>query len=431
MLVRPSYNPSPRFSERALDCGMHSTRTTCRGCGGGELHQFLDLGKQPLANSFLNSPSEFEAEPTFPLGVYFCNDCSLVQLVDVIDPVVLFRDYIYVSGTSESVSQHFRAYSSDVVKHLGLGSNDLVVDIASNDGTLLGHYQQHGVRTLGVEPATNIAELANSNGVSTINEFWTMGVAAQICEEHGRASVITANNVLAHVDQPLEFLQACKHLLSSNGRVVIEVPYLSHLIERFEYDTIYHEHLSYFSVTALSVLFQQAGLSIERIDQVPIHGGSLRIWAGLASKSAEHDESISKLLAEEVERGLSKPERLEHFAKDVETHRDRLNALLDDLGDTVSMAGYAAPAKGNTLLNYCGIDQSRLPYIVDKNPWKVGQFTPGTHIPVESVDVIAERQPDYLLILAWNMSEEIMRQQSAYQEAGGQFIVPVPQPRVV
>jgi hypothetical protein len=410
----------------------HHKRRSCRACGEDDLHLFLSLGRMPLANAFLRSPAEFADEPAYPLDVYFCQTCSLVQLLDVIAPEVLFRNYIYVTGTSETIEAHNVQYAQTVVDLLGLGTNDLVVEIASNDGSLLKCFQQHNVRTLGVEPATNIAEQARARGVSTINQFFNSTLARELRETYGPAKAVIGNNVLAHVDETQDFLRGCRELLDENGLVVIEVPYLGDLIDRLEYDTIYHEHLCYFSLNALLRLCSQIGLSIVRLDHVPVHGGSLRIYAGQKGRHNGHAESALLMAEKETTAGLTDLARYEQFAAEVSQSRHTLLELLDYLerkGKRV--AAYGAPAKGNTLLNYCGIDQRLVSFTVDKSALKVGLYTPGTRIPVLPVSTLLERQPDYALILAWNFADEIIRQQSEYRARGGRFIIPVPEAKVV
>jgi len=386
----------------------------------------------PLANSFLRSPDEFDDESLFPLDLYFCQTCSLVQLLDVIAPEVLFRNYIYVTGTSDTIEAHNVQYADSIVDLLALSTDDLVVEIASNDGSLLKCFQRHEVRTLGVEPATNIAEQARARGIATINQFFNSTVARELRETYGPAKAVIGNNVLAHVDEIQDFLRGCLELLDEDGLVVIEVPYLRDLIERVEYDTVYHEHLCYFSVTALLRLFSRVGLSIVRLDHFPVHGGSLRVYAGPQRRHQGHTEAALAFAEEERIAGLTNLARYEGFAAEVKRSRDALFELLNNLtAQGKEIAGYGAPAKGNTLLNYCGIDQRLVPYTVDKNPLKIGLYTPGTHIPVLPVSTLLERQPDYALILAWNLAEEIIRQQEEYRARGGQFIIPVPQARVV
>jgi len=366
------------------------------------------------------------------LDLYFCETCSLVQLLDVIDPEVLFRHYIYVTGTSDTMAAHNTAYAATLVDLLSLTANDLVVEAGSNDGSLLSCFQGHGVRTLGVEPASNIAALARERGTETLNLFFDAQAARQIRASYGPSKAVLANNVLAHVDDPAGFLRGCRLLLAAGGLVVIEVPYLGELLARLEYDTIYHEHLSYFSINALLRLFEGAGLAVTRIDHVPVHGGSLRVYAAAWEEQKAHANDVCAVAAAEEAAGLTSFVRYQHFADEVAIQRRKLCALLEKLkaqGKTV--AGYGAPAKGNTLLNYCGIGTELLPYTVDKNPLKVGLLTPGMHIPVLPTETLLANQPDYVLILAWNFADEIMRQQQVYRDRGGRFIVPLPGPEVV
>jgi hypothetical protein len=411
---------------------IYHKRTTCRACGGDQLLPFLSLGPTPLANSFLHSKEEFVNEASYPMDVVFCQTCALVQLPDVIDPEVLFRDYIYLTGTSDTIAAHNREYAQTVVDHLNLDSDDLVIEVASNDGSLLKCFQEHAVRTLGIEPATNIAAIARENGVETINRFFNTATARNVKASYGNAMAVIGNNVLAHVDQPRDFLRGFKDLLSDRGLAIIEVPYLKELIDRLEYDTIYHEHHCYFSINSLLRLCDEVELSIVRIDHVPVHGGSLRMYAGRPDYYGGHHPSVLEMALEERQAGLNDFATYQEFAHGAALTRRELLDLLHSLksaGKTV--AGYGAPAKGNTLLNYCGIDTSLLPYTVDKSPLKVGTYTPGMHIPVLPVSTLVARQPDYVLILAWNFAREIMQQQSEYAQLGGSFIIPIPSPRIV
>lgn len=411
---------------------VYHRRETCRACEEKSLRLFLPLGNQPLANSFLKSPEEFSEEQFFPLDTHFCESCSLVQIPDVVDPEVLFRHYLYVTGTSDTIAHHNRAYAQSVTDMLWLTGNDLVVEVASNDGSLLRCFQDFGVKTLGVDPATNVAAMARANGVETINEFFNLDTAKKIRAQYGPAKAVIGNNVLAHVDDTQNFLRGCKEVIGKEGLVIIEMPYLGDLLNRTEYDTIYHEHLCYFSVNSLMRLCESAGLVIVRMDHVPIHGGSLRMHAGHVEVRHTHSAQVLEWSEEEKKRGFTNFSRYEQLARSVEHSRDSLVELLKRLkeeGKTV--AGYGAAAKGNTLLNYCQITTDLLPYLVDKNPLKQGMFTPGMHIPVLPVSTLLEQQPDYLLILAWNFAEEIMRQQSEYKARGGKFIIPIPEAMVV
>lgn len=409
----------------------HHLRTTCRACGGRRLHAFLALGPQPLANAFLRSPAEFAAEARYPLDVYVCEDCSLVQVLDVIDPEVLFRDYIYVTGTSTTIAAHNQSYASTVVDLLGLGAADLVVEAASNDGSLLKCFKGLGVRTLGVEPARNIAEMARAAGIDTVEEFFGVDTARAVRARYGPARAVIGNNVLAHVDDTRGFLQGGADLLAEDGLLITEVPYLREFLERLEYDTVYHEHLCYFSVTALMRLCEAVGLRIVRTDHYPVHGGTLRMYAGHEARHPAHAPAVLALAAQEREAGYTTLARYQQYASDVARNRERVVGLLRELkAEGKTVAGYGAPAKGNTLLNYCGIGTDLLPYTVDRSPLKVGTYTPGMHIPVLPVETLLERQPDYVLILAWNFAGEIMAQQQAYRQRGGKFIVPIPDPLI-
>jgi SAM-dependent methyltransferase len=407
-------------------------RTKCRACGAESLRRFVELGPTPLANSFLKSTEEFEEEAFYPLDVYFCETCSLVQLADVVDPEILFRDYIYVTGTSDTIVAHNNRYAETVRDFLDLGGEDLVIEVASNNGQLLKCFQARGVKVLGVEPATNIVAMANADGIDTINRFFNSAAAGEIRERFGEAKAVIGNNVLAHVDETQDFLRGCKMLLDEDGLVIIEVPYLKEFVECVEYDTVYHEHLCYFSVTSLMRLCDSVGLSIVRIDHVPVHGGSLRMYAGRREKYAEHAPDV--LVQSDAERrsGLTEFETYVRFAEKVENQRRELLSLLKRLKDEgKTVAAYGAPAKGNTLLNFCGIDTSLISFTVDKNPLKIGLYTPGAHLPVLPVSALLERQPDYVLILAWNFADEIIRQQREYQMRGGKFIIPIPEPRII
>jgi C-methyltransferase C-terminal domain/Putative zinc binding domain/Methyltransferase domain len=411
---------------------VHRVRTDCRGCGSRNLRNFLSLGPTPLANSFLRTPDEFSAEQSFPLDVHFCESCSLVQLVDVIDPEVLFRDYIYVTGTSDTIAAHNLEYARDVSVLLGLEPGDLVVEIASNDGSLLKCFQPYGVRTVGVEPAVNLARLAGAAGVETVNSFFNSETSTVVRNSYGPARAVIGNNVLAHVDDTRDFLSGCAELIDDRGLVIIEAPYVRDLLDKLEYDTIYHEHLCYFSVTALMALAERAGLSIVRVDRVPVHGGSLRMYAARRSAHPGHAPAVIAMADEERALGLSNLDVYRRMAAGVRANREALMHLLEGLREAGStIGGYGAPAKGNTLLNYCRIGTGLVPYTVDKNPMKVRLYTPGMHIPVLPVETLVERRPDYVLLLAWNFAEEIIAQQQEYRRLGGRFIIPIPEPRVV
>ncbi len=422
---------SPRPEATRLIAEMLTRRNECRACSGGRMVKFLPLGSVPLANSYLTPQQLNDPEPRFPLEVYYCEDCSLVQLLDVVDPEILFGNYLYRTGTNQTIVRHNAALAESVVKKLGLGSQSLVVEIASNDGSLLSAFRERGTRTLGVEPARNIAQIAREAGIETISEFFNMGVAQKILKSHGPASAVLANNVLAHVDQTVPFLAACRTLLGPGGRVVIEAPYLGELLKQLEYDTVYHEHLCYLSVTALKRMFEAAGLALDDVGLVDIHGGSLRIW-GRAMDAAGHGESARKMAAEEAAAGVTRLATYQGFAGRVAHNREQLRALLARLrAEGKRIAAYGAAAKGNTLLCYCGIGRETLEFVADRSPLKLGLHMPGSHVPIVPVEKIFETQPDYVLILAWNFAKEILVTLEPYRAKGGKCILPIPEPTIV
>jgi SAM-dependent methyltransferase len=409
-------------------------RTTCRGCGAGRLETFLDLGEMPLANALLRRKEDFAGERRWPLTVGLCAACGLVQTPDVVDREVLFGGYPYLTGVSHEMVEHFRAYARRVTERLGLVPGDLVVEIGSNDGTLLEFFRREGVRTLGIEPAAEAASRARRRGVETIARFFDASVAAQVAREHGGARVVVANNVLAHVDEPVELLAGCRSIVEGSGgggSVVVEVPWLGDLVDRLAYDTIYHEHLCLFSVGGLLRIFSEAGLVLDHVDRVPVHGGSLRLWAAPRRGVRGHAAMVLAWTERERAAGLWDPQRLARFASDVGSARKELRLLLSSLRERgASLAACGAPAKGTVLLNACGIGPDLVEYTVDKNPLKVGSWMPGMHIPILPLSTLEERRPDYALLLAWNLEDEMRVQHRGWLEKGGRFIVPIPRPQV-
>jgi hypothetical protein len=405
---------------------------SCRICGSAGLYFFLRLGPTPLANRFLSKKQLGEPEPAYPLDVCLCKRCGLVQLGFVVPPEILFRDYVYFSSTSSTIREHFAALAAEVLANFA-SKGDLVLEIASNDGVLLRNMIGSGVRTLGVEPATNIAAVANKAGVETLNDFFNSKTAQKIKSERGAAKVIIANNVFAHIPDLRDCVAGMESLLAADGTVIIEFPYLCDLYEKLEFDTVYHEHLSYFSLKPLMHLFSQFGMEIYDARKFPVHGGTMRIYVQKAGGGHKADTGvIASFLKREESMGLYSPEAYDSFAVKVGELRTGLVALLKRLKKGGSrIAIYSAPAKGNTLLNYCGIGTALADYAVDKSPAKQGLFTPGMHIPVFSLDKLHAEPPDYLLILAWNFQDEIMEQEKAFAENGGHFVIPIPAPAIV
>jgi SAM-dependent methyltransferase len=389
----------------------------------------LSLGSTPLANAFVDPARAAEPEARYPLELLFCAGCALLQLSERVDPEILFRDYVYLTGTSSTMARHHEDLAESHRARLRLGEESLVVDIASNDGSLLKAFARKGVRTLGIEPASNLARIAREAGIDTIARFFDVDVALGAVADYGPADLVCANNVLAHVPDLGGFLKGCRLLLGETGVLSVEVPYLVPLLENLEYDTIYHEHLSYFSVLALRAAFERAGLAIFHLEHVPIHGGTVRV---LARPGQAWGAIVDETCARERERGLDRAASFAEFASRVSRNRQELRALLESIRRTGGrVAAYGAPAKGNTLLNTCGIGPDLVEYTVDRNPLKVGKLTPGMHIPVLPRERLDADPPDYLLILPWNLTDEIMQQETAFRKKGGRFVIPIPEPRVV
>lgn len=408
---------------------MMTTNTTCRMCGSKELKRFLDLYDQPLANSFV-TPEQFPTEPTFPLQVFFCETCSLAQLVHVVDKEVLFSDYVYFSSGMPTLSNHFLKYAEDVIKRF-LKPGQLVVEIASNDGILLKHFKEKGFRVLGIDPAENIVPIAEANGVRTLPHFFSESLATSIVNDEGHAHAILANNVVAHINDHQDLARGIKTLLAPDGVFVFEAPYLIDMFDNLSFDTIYHEHLSFLAVRPVVALFARHHLEVFHVEVHPVQGFSLRVFVGHPG-AHEVNPSVAQYQEEEKKRGLDVFATYELLAERVHENKEKLTQLLAQLKSTgARIAAYGAPAKGNTLLNFFNIGADVLEFAVDDLPTKQHKYTPGMHIPVLSRAEARERDPDYYLLLAWNYKDAILAKEQAFINGGGKFIYPIGEPRVL
>ncbi|MEX5216525.1 MAG: methyltransferase domain-containing protein [Nitrospiraceae bacterium] len=405
----------------------------CRFCGSFLANTFIDLGMSPLANSYVDKDHLNCMEPFYPLHVYICKECLLVQLEEFTSPQSIFEDYAYFSSYSDSWLQHASKYVDVVCERFKLGKSSRVIEVASNDGYLLQYFIKRGVPVLGIEPAANVAKVAKSKGIPTLVKFFGVQTARGVKARGERADLVIGNNVLAHVPNVNDFVGGLKIALNSRGVITMEFPHLMRLMEENQFDTIYHEHFSYLSLLAVERIFGKHGLALFDVEELATHGGSLRIYA-------KHSDDLSKpsslrlqdLREREAAAGFEDFNHYLHFAKRAaETKRKLLAFLVGAKNEGKVVVGYGAPAKGNTLLNYCGIRTDFIEYTVDRSPHKQGQYLPGVRIPIFAPDMIRQTKPDYVLILPWNIQDEVIRQMDFIREWGGQFVVPIPEVKII
>jgi SAM-dependent methyltransferase len=403
----------------------------CRSCGSKKGELILDLGVQPLANNLLRPHDLDRPEPKFPLRLALCTSCWLMQILDTVPPVDLFSKYLYFSSFSSTMVTHAERAAERYIKEFKLGGKSLVVEVASNDGYLLKNFVAAGVRSLGIEPARNIAAVARENGVETLTHFFDPTLAERVAKRKGQADLILGNNVFAHVPDPNSFVSALRILLKAGGSVILEFPYGVDFIEHNEFDTVYHEHVFYFTLTPLISLFQRHSLDIWHVERLDIHGGSLRLFA-CHKGTRSIKSSVAKVLAQEKRHGIPTKTYYRSFGRNVRRIRGDLCKLVRRLkSQGRKIAAYGASAKGSTLLNYYGLGAESLQFVADRSTYKQGRLTPGTHIPIVAPEALAEQKPEYTLLLTWNFAKEILKQQKEYRKRGGKFIIPIPEVKVV
>ncbi|HSI61991.1 MAG TPA: class I SAM-dependent methyltransferase [Candidatus Saccharimonadia bacterium] len=404
---------------------------SCRSCGSTSLEKVIDLGLQPLANNLLRPENLGQPEPRFPLDVWVCSQCWLMQISHIVPPVTLFSEYVYFSSFSDQMLRHAREASLRYIEEKKLGADSFVIEVASNDGYLLKNFVQAGVPCLGFEPAANIAEVARKNGVDTHCEFFGTESASGVKATRGGADLILGNNVFAHAPDTNDFVKGLATLLKPDGWIVLEFPYGADMIDKVEFDTIYHEHVFYFTLLPLIPLFERHGLEIFHVERIAIHGGSLRVFAAHRGVETVRDSVVARV-ADEVYHGVNNPAYYQRFSERAEKVRADLIAFLEEQKTAGKrVAAYGASAKGSTLVNYVGEAAGSLEFMADRSTYKHGLLSPGLHIPILPAESLAEKQPDYAVLLAWNFAEEIMKQQSAYAEKGGRFVIPLPELRIV
>lgn len=403
----------------------------CRICGNPKMHPFLSLGSMPIPNGFLTKDELKKPEPKYPLGVYVCESCWLVQLTHVIPAEIMFRNYLYIPSTSTTMMAHFKAMAEETITAYDVKQSDLVIDIGSNDGTLLSFFKNREIRVLGIDPASNLATVARLKGIDTIDDFFSRQLAKQVVKKYGKAKVITATNVVAHIDNLHDACEGVATVLDRSGVFICQFPYLVDLLDKNEFDTIYHEHLSYFAIRPLVTLFKQHGLKIIDVKRTTVHGGSVTVYVAHENSSYKPTKAVRDFVDSEKLKKLDRRSTYDDFARRVKTIKRDLVTYLKRLKKKKKrIIGYGASAKGNVLLNYCQIGPDLLDYIADSISYKQGRYTPGTHIPIYSESRLEKDTPDYALLMAWNFVDEILAKQINYRERGGQFIITIPYLRI-
>ena len=411
---------------------MIHERNQCRTCGSKNLKLILDLGRTALANDFLKPEEVANYKISLPLRVALCPDCSLVQLGDTVDPKILYSHYAYVTSTSKTMDTHLNQMMTHLLSTARLGAGSKVLEIASNTGVFLKKFKERGCEVLGIEPAGNIADVALATAIPTRKEFFNAATAKKLQAEWGAADLILGRHVFAHIDDLRDLVAGLEVISHQDTLIAFEVPYVADFFEHTEYDTVYHEHLSYISVRAIEALVKDTAFMVARVDHYPIHGGSILFHLRQRAAKAEPHASVAQALEKEKQMRLSEPATWESFAQRVSLIRTELPALLRKLkAQGKRIIGYGASAKGNTLLNTCGITTKELDYIIDNTPFKQNKIAPGSWIPVRPPEMLLKDQPDYALLLAWNFAPEIIKRETEFQKRGGRFIMPIPEPKVL
>ena len=406
--------------------------STCRFCATPLENEFLNLGLSPISNAFINPGQADQDEAFYPLHAFVCSQCFLVQLEEFESPDEIFSDYVYFSSYSDSWLAHARKFVHGATERFALDAGSLVIEVASNDGYLLQYFKELEVPVLGIEPASNVAEVSRAAGIETIDEFFGVALATQLRDEGRRCDLLVGNNVLAHVPDINDFVGGLKIVLAENGVLSMEFPHLLKLIQQTQFDTIYHEHFSYLSLLTVQQIFRHHGLDVFDVEELSTHGGSLRVFAQHTGGTQAHNGAVDKVLQDEKDASLDQLSGYQNFSKKVAKVKDDLLSFLAAAKkEGKSVVGYGAPAKGNTLLNFCRVGPDSIQYTVDRSPHKQNKLLPGTHIPVRAPEHISETQPDYVLILPWNLQEEIVQQLAHIQEWGGKCVVPIPELRVL